>query len=97
MTTATALSSRQMARLLKKVSLHDSDIVLVKQSKFNEDEVLEVLRKGVERLNIGTVYVVMVEDFNDIKVLNHQEMNSHGWWHVSQINKVTDRIGNRNG
>ena len=86
------LSARQMARLLKKISLHDSDVVLVKQSKFNEDEVLEVLKKGVERLNLGTVYVVMVQDFEDLKVLNHQEMNAHGWYHTSQINKFTDKI-----
>jgi len=89
------LSVRQMSRLLKKISLHDSDVVLVKQSKFNEDEVLEVLKKGVERLNLGTVYVVMVQDFEDLKVLNKQEMASHGWYHINEINKFTDKMRKR--
>jgi hypothetical protein len=92
MTDSTTLSSRQMAKLLKRITLHDNDIVLVKQSRFNEDEVMDVLRRGVERLGLGMVYVVIVEDFDDIKVLNHQEMNAHGWYHASQINKVTDRM-----
>lgn len=86
------LSSRQMSRILKKISLSDGDIILVKQSKFNQDEVLDVLKRGVERLGIGMVYVVMVEDFDDIKSLNHQEMATHGWYHISEINKLTNRF-----
>lgn len=85
------LSVRQMARLLKKISLHDGDIVLVKQSKFDEKELAEALRRGVERLDIGGIYVIMVSDFDDIKTLNRQEMNNLGWWHVDQINKVVNR------
>lgn len=86
------LSVRQMARLLKKLPIRDGDIVLVKQSKFNEKEVMEALRRGVERLDIGGIYVIMVSNFDDIKTLNRQEMANHGWYHISDINKLTDRI-----
>jgi hypothetical protein len=85
------LSARQMARLLKKISLRDGDIVLVKQSKFDERELAEALRRGVEKLNIEGIYVIMVSDFDDIKTLNRQEMNNLGWWHIDQINKVVKR------
>lgn len=88
------LSSRQMARLLRKLPIHDGDVVLVKHSKFNEKDVMEGLRRAVETLDIGGIYVIMVDDFEDIKTFNRQEMNSHGWYHISQINRLTDRIHN---
>ena len=85
------LSVRQITRLLKKISLHDGDIVVVKQSKFNEKDILEMLGKGVERLGLQSVFVIMVEDDMDIETLNRQEMKNHGWYHISEINKLTDR------
>lgn len=86
------LSVRQMARLLKKISLRDNDVILVRSDKFDPQEILEALKKGIERINLTRVIVVMVEDFGDIESLNKQQMNSHGWYHVSQINRLTDRI-----
>lgn len=86
------LSVRQMARLLKKISLRDNDIILVKNDKFEPQEILDALKRGIERINLTRVIVVMVEDFNDITTLNRQQMNSHGWYHVSQINRLTDKV-----
>lgn len=85
------LSARQMARLLKKLPIRDGDVLLVKQSKFNEKEVMEALRQGVAKMNINGIYVIMVENFDDIKSLNVQEMNANGWYSVSQINRVVKR------
>jgi hypothetical protein len=82
------LSVRQMSRLLKRIELHENDVLLVKESKFKTEDVLEALRRGVEQLGIGTVYVIVVKDFEDIRSFNQQEMNAHGWYHVSQINKI---------
>ena len=82
------LSVRQMSRLLKRIELHDNDVLLVKESKFQTEEVLEAIRRGVERLGLETVYVMVVKDFEDIRSFNRQEMNTHGWYHVSQINKI---------
>ena len=87
-----SLSCRQMARLLKKLCIHNGDIVLVKKSKFDENDIYEAMKKGVEYAKLDTVLLVLVDDFDDLEVLNHQEMNSKGWYHVSQINRLTDRI-----
>ena len=81
-----------MTRLLKKMSLHDGDTVIVRQSKFNERDILDMLKKGVEHLGLESVFVIMVENDTDIQTLNRQEMNNKGWFHISQVNKITDRI-----
>lgn len=88
----TDLSVRQMARLLKKISLQDNDVVLVKAGKFDIDEVLQALKKGMEKSKLMRITVIMVEDFDDISKLNRQQMNSKGWYHTDQINKLTERI-----
>lgn len=85
-------SRRQMSRLLKKITLKEGDIVLVKRSKFNDAEILDALRKGVESLGISKVFAIIVDDFEDIKTINQQEMNAYGWYNIEQINKVTRRI-----
>ncbi len=90
----TELSRRQLSRLLKRISLKDNDIILVRRSKFAEDDVMEMLKMGVEQLGFNYIFVIFVEDFDDIKVLNKQDMNARGWYHVDQINKVTGRIKN---
>jgi hypothetical protein len=89
MITNSTLSGRQVGRLLKKLCIHENDIVLVKPSEFDRDEVMEVLRRGVEFLKLKQVYLVMVEDFEDIKVMNRQDMQAHGWYHISDINRIT--------
>lgn len=90
--TNNTLSVRQLSRLLKKISLHDGDIVLIKQGKFDEKELLDLMRKGVDKMNVGSVLAIIVDDFEDITSLNRQEMNAHGWWHVDQINKLTGKV-----
>lgn len=91
--TNTYLSVRQMARLLKKISLHEDDILLIRKDKFGQEELLMQIKRGVEHLNLKRVLAIVVDEFEDIKSLNRQEMNKNGWYHIDQINKVTNRIG----
>lgn len=88
-------SARQIARLLKKINLHDHDIIMLKSGKFDEQDIMEMLRKGVESLGLKKVFVIVTDDFDDLKVLNQQEMNNLGWYNISQINRVTDRMPKR--
>lgn len=90
--TSAQISSRQMARLLKKLSLKEDDILLIRRDKFSEDEVLSQIRKGVERLSLKRVLAILVDEFEDIRALNRQEMNNHGWYHADQINKFSGAI-----
>lgn len=90
---STQLSVRQMSRLLKKISLHEGDILLIREGKFSQEELLMQIKRGVEHLNLKRVLAVVVDEFEDIKSLNRQEMNKNGWYHIDQINKVTNKIG----
>lgn len=87
-----SLSVRQMARLLKRISLHEDDILLIRRDKFSDNEVLNQLKVGIERLNLRRVLAIMVDEHEDISTLNQQDMNKNGWYHISQINKLTNRI-----
>jgi bifunctional DNA-binding transcriptional regulator/antitoxin component of YhaV-PrlF toxin-antitoxin module len=86
------LSVRQMARLLRKISLKEDDILLIRKDKFSEQEILEQIKKGVERLNLKRVLAIIVDEFEDISSLNKQEMRNHGWYHISDINKLSNAI-----
>lgn len=85
-------SARQIARLLKKISLHENDILLIRRDKFSEQEILEQIKKGVEHLNLKRVLAILVDDHEDIRALNQQQMNSNGWYSADQINKFSNKI-----
>jgi len=85
------LSVRQMSRLLKRLALRDNDILLIRRSGFSDEQVVERIRAGVENLSVKHVLAVLVDDFSDLQVLNQQEMNSRGWYHRDQFNKLVSR------
>ena len=81
-----------MARLLKKISLHDGDILLIRKDKFSEQEIMFQIKRGVENLNVKHVLAIVVDEHEDIRALNHQEMNKNGWYHIDQLNRLTSGI-----
>ena len=86
------LSARQMAKILKKLQIHENDIILIRRDKFTDEEILNQIRRGVDTLGLKRVLAILVDENEDIRTLNQQDMNKYGWIHIDQVNKVTNRI-----
>ena len=84
------LSSRQMARPLKKFKINDGDILAVKFKSPNANQTaIEAVIAALDKMGLKDVLVIVVDDFNDLSVLNETEMNKQGWYKLSSLAKFT--------
>jgi hypothetical protein len=82
------LSVRQMAKLLKKFSVHSGDILALKhQSENANSEAIKQIVAALEKTGINAM-VVVVKDFDDLKVLNETEMNKRGWFRLEKLSRI---------
>ena len=76
-------SFRQLNKIIRKLELKDNSIVLVKAGTAlaKIDNINELVKAG-GRLDVKDILIVVVDDFDDLTVLDEQQMHKHGWWHV---------------
>jgi hypothetical protein len=83
------ISVRQMARLLKKFSVKSGDILAIKHLSENANkEAIEKILRALEQNSINAL-VIVVNDFDDMKVLNDTEMNKRGWFRLDSLKKLS--------
>jgi len=89
------ISARQMARLIKKFHVNNGDIIAIKHQSENANRTaMDFIANALEKMGVQAL-VVVVNDFDDLTVLNEQEMNKRGWYKMSSIAKVM-RLPERN-
>ncbi len=77
-----------MSRLLKKLSIKNGDILALKHQSENANKfAIDHIVAAFEQLKIDAL-VVVVDNFDDLTVLNEQEMNKRGWFHLDKIAKL---------
>ena len=82
------LSVRQMAKLLKRFSVHSGDILALKhQSENANSEAINRIVAAFEKIGINAM-VIVVKDFDDLKVLNETEMNKRGWYRLEKLSRI---------
>lgn len=84
---ADPLSVRNIVKALKRVHVNNGDVVLLKRGLFDAQEI-EALKNAGEKIGFKNVLLVVVNDFDDIRILNEVAMNSHGWFRVKTLNKL---------
>ena len=75
------LSVRQMNKVVRRLSLKDNDVILVKNgtemaTKANMDS----LATAVGNTGVRGIIVVIVDSLNDLRSLSASEMQKHGWY-----------------
>lgn len=83
------ISVRQMSKILRKLSIHDGDILALKyQTPTANQDAIEAITHALERMELFNVLVVVVNDFNDLSVLNETEMQKRGWFKLKTLTKM---------
>jgi len=77
-----------MAKLLKKYRVSNGDIIAIKHQSENANRAaMDFIANALEKMGVQAL-VVVVNDFDDLTVLNEQEMARRGWYKMSSIAKV---------
>ena len=75
------LDIKRNAKYLRKLNIRDDTILLIKSQTPLADEA-DALMRGLRKLGLKRVVVVLVEDVNSIKAVSMDDMNEAGWYHV---------------
>ncbi len=77
-----------MAKLLKNFSVHNGDILALKhQSGIANENAIKQIIAAFEQIKVNAM-VVVVKDFDDLKVLNELEMNKRGWYRLETLSRI---------
>lgn len=85
----------QLKRLVRKLRISNQSIVLIK--KFSEDGVNETnlareLVKAIEQSHLSDVFVIVLEDFDNIATYDVTMMNKMGWFRKEQLLALFKKI-----
>lgn len=88
MNTPSQFSFRQANKLVRKLHLRSGDFLLIREhSTLATFESIDAIIHACERLGIDGM-VLVVRDFDDIKVADEAEMNKHGWFHIEHMKRL---------
>lgn len=77
-----------MSKLIKKFHVNNGDIIAIKHQSENANRAaMEFIADALEKMGVQAL-VIVVNDFEDLSVLNEQEMNKRGWYKMSSIAKI---------
>jgi hypothetical protein len=86
------LSVRQMAKLLKKFSIHNGDILAIKYQTENANkQAIEIISKAFAQMGMSDVLIIVVNNFDDLTVLNETAMNQRGWYRLKTLQRIMNR------
>lgn len=72
---------------VRKMKIQPRSVILFKAGTITI-EGLEEFGKAVQTNKIPDVILLVVEDVNEVRALNEQEMNKHGWYKTNTLNKL---------
>ena len=76
-------------KMLRQLRIRNGDVILIKQStelaiKGNMD----VLAEALGKMGHTTTIMIVVEDFDNIKVIDELGMNKRGWFKARHLSKL---------
>lgn len=87
-------SKRQLVReSIRQLHIQDGQILLVKRgSPLGNEDSLKALAGIFHRQNRSNCILIVVDDFNDLAVINPQQMNAAGWYRMEESEDGTITI-----
>jgi hypothetical protein len=84
--TADPLSIRQANKFIRRLRLKDNDIVILRHvAPLATPDNIDALSKAIGAAGIAGVTLVVIDDFDDLKVLDSRVMAKHGWIKIGDL------------
>lgn len=82
-----------MKRMIQKFSITSNTVVLAKRGTAMADPItLRTFEDVVKQMGLHNVLVIVVDEFDDARVLNNLDMNRLGWYRLPDVRRLTNRI-----
>lgn len=79
--------------MINKFSITSNTVVLAKKGTPMADPMtLQTFEGVVKEMGLHNVLVIVVDDFDDARVLNSLDMNRLGWYRLPDVKRLTNRI-----
>lgn len=83
------VSLRALGRLVKKLRIHDGDVILIREgSDLAKTQTIDEFLKTCSKQGLKRVMCVVVSDFDDLKIVDESAMNKHGWFKVNALSSM---------
>jgi hypothetical protein len=80
------ISVRQAMKYMTNLRIKDGDILAIQRGTVlaNEDSIGKIVA-GLEKIGLTKCIVVVVDSFNDLKVLDESKMQQRGWINLDKV------------
>lgn len=80
----------KLGKLAHKLRLSSDSMVLLKKgSAIAEPKVITDLVSTIEKTNLSNIILLVVDDFDDIRIMDERQMNAHGWFRIETLRHIT--------
>lgn len=78
--------------MVRNFKLKDRSVILIKEgSPLANENTLDDLRNTLSQTALKDIIIIVVDDFEAIKILDEYDMARHGWIKTANIGKIIKR------
>jgi hypothetical protein len=79
----------KLGKMVQKLRLSSDSLILLKEgTEIAQPEAINNLVGNIEKTDLSNVILMVVADFDDIRVMDERQMNEHGWFRAPALRKL---------
>lgn len=88
------ISIKTLAKFVRKMRISNGDIIAIKSGTVLANKrTVDELSEAIGALNgKGKCVLIVVDDFDDLRVLDEKAMNERGWFYVDTLQKIIHQV-----
>lgn len=80
----------KLGKMAHKLRLSSDSMILLRQGTAVADpKTINELVATIEKTDLSNIILLVVDDFDDIRIMDERQMNAHGWFRVDTLRHIT--------
>lgn len=76
----------KLGKMAHKLRLCSDSIILLKRgTEIAQKDVIDSLVDSIQKTNLSNIILIVVEDFDDIRIMDEKQMNVRGWFKLETL------------
>ena len=79
----------KLGKMIHKLSLSSDSLILLKEgTELAQPDAINNLVSNIEKTDLSNIILMVVKDFDDIRLMGERQMNEHGWFRAPALRKL---------
>lgn len=79
----------KLGKMAHKLRLCSDSIILLKRgTEIAQKDTIDSLVDSIQHTNLSNIILIVVEDFDDIRIMDEKQMNVRGWFRLETLQNM---------